>query len=112
VEIAEVKGDVPFIVSQFRILLEGFGKLLGDHRGCPDIFGFQEESHGPNLIALLKLFLRRTFGSRFELIVFIICIFHKSQEWASPTGINPLGVLLLDLPFISLFQLAADTALG
>jgi hypothetical protein len=113
VEITEVKGDVPSIVGWFRVSFEGFGKPLGNCRGCLDMFGFWEESSGPNLIALLKLFLIRTFfGFQFELVIFIVHVFYESQEWASLTGINPLGILLLGLLLISLFCLAANTAPG
>jgi hypothetical protein len=61
-EITEMRGNVPFIVSQFRVSFEGFGEPLGNCRGCPDIFRFWEKSGGPNLITLLKLCLGGALG--------------------------------------------------
>jgi hypothetical protein len=49
--------DTVLIVCQLGVSFEDFGEPLGNRRGCPDMFGFQKESGGPNLIAFLELFL-------------------------------------------------------
>jgi hypothetical protein len=82
---------------------EGFGELLGNRRGCPDMFRFRKESSGPNLITFFELFLWGALKIGLEFVILIICILHKGRKLASATGINPFGVLLLSLLLIPAF---------
>jgi hypothetical protein len=103
--------DMFLIVCQLGVPFEGFGELLGNHRGHPDMFGFQKESGGPNLIAFFELFLWGTLRIWLGFVVLIIHILHKGWKWAGATGINLLGILLLSLPLIPPFHPTTYTTL-
>jgi hypothetical protein len=91
------------IAHQLGVPFEGFGELLGNHRGHPDMFGFWKESGGPNLIAFFELFLWGALKIQLEFIILVICILYKGRKWAGLTGINSLGVLLLSLLLVPPF---------
>jgi hypothetical protein len=60
---------------------EGFGEPLGNHRGCPDMFGFWKESGGPNPITFLELFLWGALKIQLEFVILIIHVLHKGWKW-------------------------------
>ena len=97
VEVTQVWGGVLLMVHVLRVLFESLCKSLGDCGRCLNVLQFREESGCPDLITFFKWFIGRIFGSGVRL-VFILCILYESWKWAGATGIDLLGVFLLDLP--------------
>jgi hypothetical protein len=89
------------IAHRLGVPFEGFGELLENCRGRPDVFGFWKESGGPNLIAFFELFLWGTLKIWQEFVILIICILHKGQKWASVIGINLIHPCLIIFFFLN-----------
>ena len=100
------------IVRGFGVSFEGFGEALGDCGGCSDVFRFWEESRGPDPITFLKLLFGGAFRVELGFVVLVLRIFDKGWEWASATGINPLGLRFLSFSFIPPFRPTTHATLG
>jgi len=109
----EMRWDV---VRGLEILSEAFREPLGDRSGCTNVFRLGEESGCPDLVALLKQFIRevgfwvgKLLGCRLGL-VFLVGILYEGWEGAGLAGVYPFGVLPSCVPFRLAVGLTADTA--
>jgi len=112
----EVRRNMFFMVRGLGVLSETFRKPLGSHSSCVDVFRLGEESGCPDSVAFFKRFIQEVgFQVRRRLrcrlgFVFLISIFYKGWEGASPTGVYSFGVLPLCILFCFSVGLTADTA--
>ena len=81
------------VVRGLGILSETFREPLRDRSGCTNVFCLGEESGCPDSVALLERFIRevgfwvgKLLGCQLG-FVFLISIFYKGWEGASPAGV-------------------------
>jgi len=116
VEVAEVWWDMFFMIRGLGVLLETFRKPLGNRSSRVDVFRLREESSCQDSVAFFERFIWEVSFQVGRLLgcwlgfVFLISIFYKGWEGASPTGIYSFGVLSLCIPFRFSVGLTADTA--
>ena len=87
------------------ILSEAFCEPLRDRSSCTNVFRLGEESGCPDLVALLKQFIREVsfrvgelLGCRLGLIL-LVSIFYEGWEGAGPAGVHLFSILPLCVPF-------------
>ena len=104
-EVAEVQQDVLYVIHRLGVLTESLRKLLGNCSSRVDVFHLGEESGCPDSVAFFKRFIRevsfqvgRLLGCQLSFF-FLVGIFYKGWEGASPAGVYLFGVLPLCVPF-------------